>query len=350
MGKGKFIRKFLIALLSLALLVGLTFGYFAYEGVYSSNVSLGGEKESYFYIHTGADVQDVIDSLYHKGYILNRNTFEWVLKQKNYTNHVKAGRYPIKTGMSNNDLINMLRSGDQEPVKLTINNIRTPEELASLVGKKLECNGDELYAKMMSQDIAEEYGYDLESFRTMFLPNTYEFYWNTSADEFIDAMARASNEFWSGDRLERASRAGLSKEEVIVLASIVESEQNQKYEEQPKIAGVYINRLEEGMTLGCDPTIIWAHQDFTIQRVTAEMLQIESPYNTYKYTGLPPGPIRYPSTRTVEAVLNFEEHDYLFFCAREDFSGYHNFAKSFEQHQVYARRYQNELTKRRIFR
>lgn len=328
---------------------GSVVGYYAYRGVYSSNVSLGIKEKTYFYIHTGADVQDVIDSLYHKGYIVNRNTFEWVLNQKNYANNIHPGKYLLKDDMSNNDLVNLLRSGEQVPVKVAFNNVRTLDEMADKVSHNLEFTKEELMNLLSSPEVYTKYGFNESTFATMFLPNTYEFYWNTSATDFIDRMASEYKQFWTEERKAKAKKAGLSQSEVSILASLVESEQNMKYDEQPTIAGLYINRIRKNMLLQCDPTVKFACQDLDAQRVTNAMLEKDSPYNTYKYPGLPPGPIRLPSIRTIKSVLNYEQHGYIYMCAKEDFSGYHNFAKTYNQHLVYARRYQRELNKRRIY-
>jgi UPF0755 protein len=202
---------------------------------------------------------------------------------------------------------------------------------------------------LSSYDFASKYGFNEQTIMTMFIPNTYEFYWNTSADEFFERMADEYKKFWTDERKQKAKNIGLSQSEVSILASIVELE-TQKKDERPTVAGVYINRLKKKMLLQADPTVVFALGDFTINRVLKIHLETDSPYNTYKYSGLPPGPIYLPSISSIDAVLNFENHDYIYFCAKEDFSGYHNFAKTLAQHNENARKFQQALNKRKIWK
>jgi len=251
--------------------------------------------------------------------------------------------------MNNNELINMLRSGNQAPVNIVLHNIRTKPELASVVQEKLEADSLAVIRLLNNSSYLEDYGLDTETVRAIFIPNTYEFYWNTSAKQFFERMYQEYQKFWTEKKIEKAKKIDLSRLEVITLASIVE-EETIKNDERPTIAGVYMNRLRKGMPLQADPTVRYALQDFTIKRILKKHLVIDSPYNTYKNKGLPPGPINMPSIPSINAVLHYEKHDYLFFCAKDDFSGYHAFAKTHAEHVRNARKYQKALNKRKIWR
>lgn len=349
-GKRVVVRTILIILVSLVVLTGLG-GWFAYKYVVkSTNLNLSGRSTAYFYIYTGSTYDQVIDSLYDKGYIINKNTFEWMLEQKNYKNHVHPGRYLLKANMNNDELIDLLRSGEQQPVKVTFNTVRTKDQLAKKVAEYIEATEDELYEMLDSRDLANEYGFSREKFITMFLPNTYEFYWNTSAEQFVERMAKEYKTFWNEKRVAKAEKLGLSQSDVTILASIVQSEQSRRREEWPTIAGLYINRLKKGMPLQSDPTLIFALGNFSIRRVLNSHKEIDSPYNTYKNTGLPPGPILLPSIHCIDAVLNYERNNYLFMCAKADLSGYHHFAATYDEHLVYARQYRDSLNQKGIYK
>lgn len=254
----------------------------------------------------------------------------------------KPGRYRITANMSNNALVNMFAGGRQIPVKITFNNIRTRKELAERVGEQLECGKDSLLNLLNDEKTAEKYGLNKDNFLVLFIPNTYEFYWNTSANQFVSRMHSEWKNFWTADRLKKAKSIGLTPAEVSVLASIVKGETN-KSNEMDEIAGVYINRLKKGWKLQADPTVIFGIGDFTITRVLKKHLEYDSPYNTYIHEGLPPGPIILPDATVIDKVLNYSHHDYMYFCAKEDFSGYHNFAVTSSQHSANARKYQQAL-------
>ena len=208
----------------------------------------------------------------------------------------------------------------------------------------IEADSADIAALLKDEETAKKYGFNKQTFCSMFIPNTYEFWWNTSAEEFVQRMADEYKKFWNDDRKAKANELGLSQSQVSTLASIVESE-TQKNDEKARIAGVYINRLKKDWLLQADPTVVFAAGDFTIKRILNKHLEINSPYNTYKYKGLPPGPICIPSTTSIDAVLNYEHHNYMYFCAKEDFSGYHNFATTNAQHEANARRYHDALRK-----
>jgi UPF0755 protein len=333
----------------LLLIAGVAAGYLFYIAVYAPNVNLHGKKTDYLYLPTGSSYSDLKSILEKNDFIKNKITFDWVAKRKNYFKKVLPGRYLIEDGMSNDALINLLRSGKQEPLNLTFTNIRTKKQLASIVGLKLEADSNQLLQLLNDSDFANSLGFNTQTIMCLFIPNTYQFLWTTNDSAFIKRMEREYKNFWNDDRKAKAKQNGMTTEEVTILASIIQEETNMAAD-RPIIAGVYINRLKKFMPLEADPTLKFAIGDFTIQRLLNEDKQFESPYNTYKYAGLPPGPIDLPSIESIDAVLNYTSHDYLFFCAREDFSGYSNFATTYDQHLVNARKYQAELNRRNIKR
>ena len=260
----------------------------------------------------------------------------------------KVGHYVVKDGMNVIEVVRMLKLGLQTPVNVTMNNVKIPAQLAGKLAPQLEADSVELVKVFTDEALAKELGFDspLTMF-SIFLPNTYEFYWTVKPREFVDRMYREYKRFWEGDRDKKRERSGLDRVEVATLASIV-YEETRKVDEMPRVAGVYMNRLRTGMPLQADPTIKYAMQDFGLRRILNRHLKTPSPYNTYLNRGLPPSPICMPSVEAIDAVLNFEKHDYLFFCARPTFDGYHNFAKTYSEHLRNARAYQAELNKRNI--
>ena len=274
---------------------------------------------------------------------------ELLAERKKYNNNVKPGRYRILARMNNNEFINLLRSGIQEPVQITFNNIRTKEQLVSRISGKIEADSLSLLELLNKNDfLKKKYGLREENILTLFIPNSYQFFWNTSAEEFLDRMAKEYKAFWTPEKKSKARSIGLSQTEVSILASIVQAEQSRYNEEKPVIAGLYINRLRKGMPLQSDPTLIYAIGDYTITKVLNEFKEIDSPYNTYKYTGLPPGPICLPEISSLDAVLNFNKNDYLYMCAKDDFSCKHNFAKSLFQHNIFAQKFRQALNRNKI--
>jgi UPF0755 protein len=343
--------KILIAVIIIVFAGGGFWAFEKYQMIYSPNVFLGKKLKDYVYIPTGSSIQDVTNILYEDGIIANRASFEWVAERKNYKQHVHPGRYLIKTGMNNNQLIDLLRSGEQVPLNLTFNSIRTREQLAGKISKQIEADSLEIITLLNNKEyIASKFHMSKENILTMFIPNTYEVWWNTTAEQFLERMAKEYKSFWTDERKAKAKKIGLSQSEVAVLASIVQAEQSRHHDEKPVIAGLYLNRLKKGMRLESDPTLVYAHGDFTIQRVLNVHKEIDSPYNTYKNAGLPPGPINLPDISSLDAVLNFKSHEYIFMCAKEDFSGYHNFSKTYQQHCNYANKYREALNKRKIMK
>jgi UPF0755 protein len=275
--------------------------------------------------------------------------FRWVSEKKGYPSHIKPGRYVVNGEMSTIALINMLRSGQQAPVRVTFNNVRTLNQLSSRIGKAIEADSLEIMDFLSDESNYSSDGFSRATIISLFIPDTYEFYWNTDASGLYSRMLREYRKFWSDERKSKAESQGLDPLGVSILASIIDDEVA-KNDEKPRIAGVYLNRLKRGIPLQACPTIKFALNDFTITRVLYVHLETDSPYNTYKHKGLPPGPVGCPSKEGIEAVLNAEEHEYLYFSAKADFSGYHNFSRTLAEHNRNANLYQRELDRRRIFR
>ncbi len=346
---GKQIRRtFIIAAIAFVLLAFALWAAFYYN-VHAPNVDLGEDEYVFFTIAEDQSYQEVVSALEMEGFINNLTTFKRVAERKNYPSRLTPGRYRITDGMSNNQLVNMLRSGMQHPVRLTFNNIRTREELASSISVQLQLDSADIISVLNNTEDLAEFGMDSITSKLLFIPDTYEVYWTITADQLLERMIREYQRFWNNGRLEKASSLGFSPLETGILASIVQSETN-KREEMPRIAGVYINRLERGIPLQADPTVIYALGDFGIRRVLNHHLTYDSPYNTYLYAGLPPGPINLPEPIAIDAVLNYEEHNYLYFTARHDFSGYHVFAETYREHLRNARQYREALNEMNIYR
>jgi len=331
-----------------ALLGGIYILFKLYSLLFLPSAGTGERGTSYFYIYSGSDYETVVSDLVTQGIVKNRKAFEWLAKKKNYPAHIRSGRYKITPGMSGNELVNMLRSGNQEPLMVTFNNVRTLEQLSGVLARQLEPESLDFLEVLTDSSIMKKYGFERNTFPAMFIPNSYEFYWNTRAAKFVDRMNAEYIVFWASGRAERAKEIGMTPLEVSTLASIVDQE-SQHDEENPRIAGVFINRIRAGIPLQSDPTIIYAWKDYNIRRVLNKHKEINSPYNTYKIKGLPPGPISLPSVSAIEGVLNYEHNDYLYFCAKDDFSGYHHFSRSLSRHLEFARKYQRALNQRKIF-
>jgi UPF0755 protein len=290
-----------------------------------------------------------MDSLNSKVTIENTKLLNWIALRKNYPANVKAGKYLIDDGMSYPGLINLLRSGNQTPVNVTFSIIRTKNDLAGRVGSQIEADSASILAFLEEPSNYSADGFNKETIISVFIPNTYEFFWNTTPEGFYQRMLKEHKKFWNDQRISLAKEKGLNPIEVSILASIIDDEVV-KGDEKPRIAGVYLNRLKRGIPLQACPTIKFALNDFTITRVLYKHLVIDSPYNTYKHQGFPPGPIGCPTIQGIDAVLNAEKHDYIYFAAKADFSGYHNFSRTLSEHNRYAAAYQRELNKRKIFK
>lgn len=340
----KAVKWIFAGIISVLIILGI-WGYQCYLAIYQVNV----KKSGILYIPTGSGFQQVLDSLKRGQYLKKINTFQWVAGRKNYIKRIQPGAYLVKSGWNNNQLIDVLRGGKQTPVKVTFNNIRFREDLAARLSHYLESDSAAFFNVLNSNEIAVCFGLTCESLPIMVIPNSYEIYWNTSPKEFLARMKFEYDHFWNNSRKKKAADLGLSPLQIVTIASIVQEESN-KNDEKPRIAGVYINRIKKGWLLQADPTVKFALGNFQLKRILTKYLSVDSPYNTYKYTGLPPGPINFPDIASVDAVLNAEQHNYMYFCAKEDFSGYHNFAQSLAQHNRNAAKYQNALNRSKIWK
>ena len=305
-------------------------------------------KTAYLYI----DRDDTIDSVYHKVETLGNPKslagFRWMARYRKYADGLHTGRYAIRPGDNTYHVFSRLYRGYQEPMNLTIGSVRTLDRLASSAGRQLMVDSAEIAALINDSSLQHSLGYTAETMPALFIPNTYQVYWDMTAKDFIARMQKEHDCFWNQERLQKAASIGMNPIEVATLASIVEEETNDTAE-KPDVAGLYINRLHRGMPLQADPTIRFALKNFGLRRISNAHLSIDSPYNTYLNTGLPPGPIRIASPAGLDAVLNYTKHDYIYMCAKEDFSGTHNFASNYSDHLKNARKYWNALNKRKIF-
>ena len=303
--------------------------------------------QTFLNIPAGSTYNDVKKNLIENKIVRDSASFDWLARKMKYDKNIHAGHYKLVPGMSNKDLITLLRSGKQTPVEVIFNNVRTVSEFASIVSHDIEADSVSIIKILKNDAYLKQYGFNQENCIAMFIPNSYEFYWNTSPVKFMERMEKEYKRFWTNERKLKAKSAGFTQPEISIIASIVEKETNHN-DEKPLIAGVYINRFKKGWKLEADPTVVYALGNFTVQRVLNEYKEINSPYNTYMNTGLPPGPICIPSISSIDAVLNYSKHEYMYFCARDDFSGYHSFAKNYNEHLLNARRFQKELNRRQI--
>ena len=326
------------------MLVTLSFCRFWYY-IKSPNTDLKGSPWIYIYIPTGTDFQGVRRIL--RPVLKNEKAFVFTAQRKHYTNRVRAGKYKISEGLDNNRLVNMLRSGRQEPVRLFFQNARTPAELAGRIARQIEADSASLMRLFTNTAFLRTLGLDPDNIFALFIPDTYQFLWNTSAQQFLLRMKIEQQGFWTPSRRRLLDSLGMNIPQAVTLASIIEKETN-KDEEKSTIAGVYINRLQRKWPLQADPTVIYAWNDFSIKRLTAKHLKIKSRYNTYLFTGLPPGPVCIPSVSSINAVLHYKKHKFMYFCAKEDLSGYHNFSVTITEHSKNARNYQKALDKLNI--
>ncbi|MBC3759744.1 endolytic transglycosylase MltG [Hyunsoonleella sp. SJ7] len=344
-----YIKKILWAIALIGLVVAGYFAYYIYGAMLAPNTNFNNE-EAYIYIKSTDTYKDVRAQL--EPLLKDIRKFDVLAKQKQYANNVKSGKYVIKNGMSNNDIINSIRSGNL-PVKVSFNNQNSLEKLAGRVANQIEADSLSLLNAMTDKDFLNSNGFTAETALGMYLPNSYELYWNTTAETFRDRMLKEYKRFWNEKRIAKAHAIGLSKDQVMTLASLVYEESKQK-SEQARIAGLYINRLNSGIPLDSDPTLKFAayklpqYKNTVIRRVLNVHKSIDSPYNTYKNRGLPPGLITMPNISAIEAVLNYERHKYIFMCADPKRFGYHKFAKTLAQHNVNARAYHKYLDSKGI--
>lgn len=339
------VGKLIIIIFAIAFIITGARAYQLYRYIFDANV----RSDYVLLIDKNTDYDDLFARFEKDNVLLNLKAFNWVSKKKDYRENIKPGRYALTKNMNTNTLVNKLRSGAQDPVDVVFNNVRLKEELAGKVSKYIWADSLSILGLFSDKQHIDSLGFNTETYRTMFIPNTYEMYWTTSADEFARRMHKEYNRFWNEERKQKAVDMNLSLAEVSILASIVQQE-TIKDDELPRVAGLYVNRLKKGMFLQADPTVKYAIGDFSIKRVLNKHLKIDSPYNTYKYAGLPPGPICFPSIKTIDAVLNYEHHNYLYMCAKADFSGHHSFAATLAQHNRNAAKYRAAINKNGIFR
>lgn len=328
----------------------MIYGFILIRQIFADNTKFE-ESEVYVYVPTDANYETVKKIV--EPYVENMNRFDVVANKKSYPENLKAGRFLFKKGMNSNELINALRQN--LAVNLAFNNQERLEDFAGRIGSQIEADSLSLLNSFKDPVFLKENGFNEENVLTMFIPNTYEIYWNTSAIKFRDKMIKEYRNFWNEERVEKAKKQGLTPTEATILASIVHKESVKK-DERPRIAGVYLNRLNKGMLLQADPTVIFAvkkqSNDFkqVIKRVLNKDLSVASPYNTYYSGGLPPGPIAMPDITALEAVLNPEKHNYIYFCASVDRFGYHEFAVTQAEHEINAKKYYNWINSQGVKR
>jgi UPF0755 protein len=337
----KGMRKLIVFLVLSVLLI--SFSYYGYQICYTANI-LVGKEDHVIVIPDSADFKKVQQILHEGNYVQDLISFSFLAKLMDYDKGVKSGRYTLRANMTNIEAIRYLRLGLQEPVKITFNNVRLISELSEKITKNLEMKPEQFEAALIDFAMTNKYGFNKDNVLCMFIPNTYEAYYNSSPKQLIERMHDEYENFWNTERQDKASALKLTPIEVSILASIVQAE-NTRGDEARIIAGLYINRLKQGIPLQADPTLVFASGDFALKRVLNVHKESKSPYNTYMYTGLTPGPINMPEIKAIDGVLNYEKHDYIYMCAKEDFSGRHNFTGDYNQHLKNAQRYQAALSR-----
>ncbi len=329
-------------------IVGAVVAWYAYGIIYNPNIKESNNPH-YIYLTNDATFDTVVKELEENDVLYDVESFKRVAGLMKYQKNIKPGKYLIDQGMNNRELVHKLRLGKQESVKVVINKVRELEKFVGAATRNIHADSAKLLKMLQDPNYLKDNNMTATSLFTEFIPDTYEFYWNTDEDAFIQKMKTEKEKFWNDDRYRKAEQKELSPYEVAVLASIVD-EEAYHLDEMDEIAQVYLNRLAINMALQADPTVKFAVGDFTLKRVLNVHLEKDSPYNTYMYPGLPPGPICLPSKTALDAVLNPAKHDYLYFCAKDDFSMYHAFAKNLSQHMRNATKYQNALNKKKIFK
>lgn len=339
----KDISKIRLAVFLVASTLTITFTFYFYQVFFTPNILIG-KTDRLIVIKSETSFRDLQRQLANERLVNDLVSFSFVARLMKYDRNIKPGRYLLRENMSNREAVLALRNGRREAVKITFSHVRLLNELSEKVTGNIGVTPDEFIDaayRFADQDTIN--GFSRENILAMFIPNTYEVYFNLTPDDLIERLYREYRLFWTDERRARASEIGLTPIEVSILASIVQAE-TVKADEAPVIAGLYMNRLKKGIPLQADPTLVYAAGDFSIKRVLNVHKEIDSPYNTYRYAGLPPGPINMPYIRSIDAVLNHQKHDFYYMCAKEDFSGYHHFAKDLNTHQLNARKYQRALT------
>ena len=339
-------KKILIPLIIFSTIL-TTGSVYTYQMLYSPNFLINAD-DKFIIIEENTDFNELIKKLEDDTLINDILSFSFLSKLMEYQENIKIGAYKVKMNMSNYEMITMLRSGNQTPIKLTFTYARKIEDLAEKITTKLKMSKDDLL-NYLNENINNYSGFKKTDIISIFLPDTYEVYWNISPEKLTNKMYSEYKKFWNEERLSKLDKINLNQKEAVVLASIVASE-SRMLDEADRIAGLYINRLNRNMRLQADPTLIFAANDFTIRRVLNKHKKIKSPYNTYIHRGLPPGPIRLASKKYIDAVLNYEKHNYIYMCAKEDFSGYHAFATNLSDHNRNAKKFQIALNMRKIYR
>ena len=348
------LKKLLIIIFGVIVpLVMILAVFVGYSYIFDNNVNLESDEVFIIYVDENETPIDIFSKLVESELLKNEGSFKMVAQQKKWFT-AKTGRYSVKSGMSNNDLVNMFRAGLQDPVQLTLNQIESVAEFAGSVGQQMMVDSFEIFQLFTDREFLTSNNLNYATIRSIILPNTYEMYWNATGLSIRTRMMQEFANYWNDERLESAKRQNLSPLEVSILASIVEKE-TAKFDEMPVVAGLYINRLKKGMKLQSDPTVIYAKRlkegmDIEVKRVLYADLEIDSPYNTYKYAGLPPAPITIPSLQAINAVLNPQTHKYIFMCADPDRPGYHSFAANSKQHGINKQKYVKWLNEQGIRR
>ncbi len=326
-------------------------GYLAWKYAFSANVKVDGKNFVYLKIPKNTDYEELKEILSNESLINNIETFDWIARKMDLPNQIHPGRYRITPGMSNRHLVNLIRYGKEEKVTITINyTTRTMDQLSEKLVSKFDMDESELEDFLSDEEMLDrEFGLSPVTIMTIVRPGTYELSWATSFEDYYEDIKKEYKKFWTDVRKQKARDLEMSQSEVMILASIVQGESSIE-SEQKKIAGVYLNRLAKNMALQADPTVIFALNDFTIRRVSRDDLQVESPYNTYRNKGLPPGPVCFPSDQAVSAVLNYEKSNYIFFCAKPELNGYSDFSCTLQEHEKFARAYRESLSKKGIKR
>ena len=339
-------KKILISVIIFSTLLS-SISVYLYQMFYSPNFLIN-QKDKFLMIEDNMNFNDVRNKLIQDTILNDVLSFSVLSKAMKYNQNIKSGAYKIKSNMSNYSLIKMLRSGNQTPINISFNHARKIEDLAKIITKDLNITNDE-FMEFINNKNNDLYGFNTKNIMAMFLANTYEVYWNISIESLFNKMHSEYTKFWNKERINKSNELKMSNIDVSILASIVASE-TLKIDEANTIAGVYINRLKKNMYLQADPTLVYAANDFSIKRVLNKHKKIASPYNTYINKGLPPGPIKLTTKEYIDAVLNYEKHKYIYFCAKDDFSGYHVFATKLSEHNKNAKKFQRALNKRKIYR